>query len=263
MMRKRIIQICILCCVLFVGVLCFLYKDQKVAVLGYHNFLSHEEKKAYPDPMILEVETFERQLKYLKENGYHALSLDEFYCWMQKKCSLPRKSVLITMDDGYLSNYQYAFPLLQKYKMRAVVFVIGSRIEKERKAWTGNPDDYLSSLDIEESKKKYPNIEFASHSYDLHHQEDITNKTYQALLEDIEQQQQIIQSDYYAYPYGKVNQKMVRALKEKGYKMAFTFGPKEKHRKATQEDDFYHIPRLNISNDLSFFKFKLRLWAPV
>ena len=55
---------------------------------------------------------------------------------------------------------------------------------------------------------------------------------------------------------------MIDALKEEKYVMAFTFGPDKEHRKATRKDDKYKIPRLNISNDMPMWKFKLRINMP-
>ncbi len=40
--------------------------------------------------------------------------MDEFYNWKIGNLNLPYKSVLITFDDGFLSNYEYAFKLLKK-----------------------------------------------------------------------------------------------------------------------------------------------------
>ena len=73
------------------------------------------------------------QLKYLKKHHYKTLSLDEFYNYYKGKKKIPRKSGLITMDDGYQSNYDLAFPLLKKYGMKATVFYIGSNETGENK----------------------------------------------------------------------------------------------------------------------------------
>ena len=110
-------------------VLLFVYKDQKVAVLGYHSFSKEKEE----DIFIMPINEFEEQLKYLKRHHYKALSLDEFYDYYKGNKKIPRKSVLITMDDGYQSNYDLAFPLLKKYNMKATVFYIGSNVIGENK----------------------------------------------------------------------------------------------------------------------------------
>lgn len=242
--------------------LIFVYKDQKIAVLGYHSFISHKNKFNYQDPMILDIDKFEEQIKYLKNHNYKTLSLEEFYCWKNKKCKIPRKSVLITMDDGYLSNYYLAFPILKKYDMKATVFYVGSYINDDNKEWNDDPKEFMSFEDIENAKKEYPNIEFASHSYDLHKMNDVENMTYDELVNDINKYKKINDSKFFAYPFGNYNDKIESALKNNGYKMAFTFGPKENHRKATLYDNNYRIPRLNISDDMSYFKFKLRLILP-
>ena len=64
---------------------------------------------------------------------------------MQKKCDKKHKSVLITFDDGYYDNYQYAFDLLKKYKMNAVVFIIGDNTEK-------SAEGFLNKETIEKCK---------------------------------------------------------------------------------------------------------------
>lgn len=239
--------------ILFLIGLLFLYKDQKVAVLGYHTFIKSEERNEtnQRDNMVMDIEKFEEQLKYLQEHHYKTLSLDEFYCYHEGICKIPRKSVLITMDDGYQSNYDLALPLLKRYNMKATIFYLGINNAGE------NPN-YMDLATIENIKQKYKNIDLASHSYNLHTKGAI-DKDYEELLEDITKEQEMVDSKYYAYPFGEYNECMIKALKEKGYKMAFTFGPGREHRKATKADDAYKIPRLNISNDMPMWKFILRL----
>ena len=58
------------------------------------------------------------------------------------------------------------------------------------------------------------------------------------------------------------NDNIIDVLKEEDYKLAFTFGPSKNHRKMYYFDNNYKIPRLNISNDMPLWKFKLRLKLP-
>jgi len=74
-------------------------------------------------------EHFEDQLRWLSRRGYRTLSTDEFTRHLQGQ-GVPRRSVLITFDDGYLDNWVYAEPLLRRYGMRATVFVVTG--------WVGN-----------------------------------------------------------------------------------------------------------------------------
>lgn len=242
--------------VLLIVVQAIIYKDQSVAILGYHSFIDSNERleQNITDNMIMDIKVFEEQLKYLKKHNYKTLTLKEFNCFHQGICKIPRKSVLITMDDGYQSNYNLAFPLLKKYDMNAVVFYLGINED-------GHNKQYMSKETLKKIIKEYPNIEIASHSYNLHIEGSI-NQDKEKLLDDIKKQKEIVESNYYAYPFGAHNDTMIEALKEEKYVMAFTFGPGKEHRKATRKDDKYKIPRLNISNDMPMWKFKLRLIIP-
>ncbi len=260
-MKKIIISIILTVFVLGIVGILILYKDQKVAVLGYHGFALGKENQE-GNEMLMDVEKFEEQLKYLKDNGYKTLTLEEFYEWKNNGYKIPRKSVLITMDDGYLSNYYYAFPLLKKYDMNATVFLVGSYISKESKEWRGNNGDMMSFEQIEKSKTEYPNIEFASHSYNLHSKGAVSKKSYEELDKDVKKFKELYDTQFLAYPFGDYNDELIEVLKNNDYKMAFTFGPDKEHRKASKKDDNYKIPRLNISGSMSMNKFKLRLLIP-
>ncbi len=235
---------------------CFIYfmNENKVAILGYHSVMP-KDINASGDNLVVDAEKFEKELKLLKTFGYETMTLDEFYCWKKGKCDKKHKSVLITFDDGYTNNYDYAFPLLKKYGMDAVVFSVGMYAEIDVAS-----EMYMNLDKIKEANDKYPNIEFASHSYDLHFHSD---KTYDIVDKDSKKMLELIDSEYYAYPYGDYNDYYIKALKDNNYKLAFTFGPGSEHRKADIDDDDYKVPRLNISNDMSIVKFLLRVILPM
>jgi peptidoglycan/xylan/chitin deacetylase (PgdA/CDA1 family) len=66
---------------------------------------------------------FESQIAWLARNGYTALTADRFVAHLAGQPA-PEKSVLITFDDGYLDNWVHAHPVLQRYGMHAVLFVV-------------------------------------------------------------------------------------------------------------------------------------------
>jgi len=254
MRKKIIIGLIIFISLCMVSGIIFLYykNENQIAILGYHGILP-EKLNNNESGLVIDTELFEKQLKYLKKMGYKTMTLDEFNCWKNKECKKNHKSVLITFDDGYYDNYEYAFELLKKYDMNAVVFCVGTYIES-------NTDTFMSMEDIKNAQKEYPNIEFASHSYDMHFHSD---KTYDEVIIDIEKMNNLIESKYYAYPFGDYNKEYARALKDQGFKNAFTFGPGREHRKVDINDDNFAIPRLNISNDMPMYKFILRLILPM
>lgn len=244
----------------------YIINNPKIAVLCYHNIGRPEEKANFPQEQewTIDVENFEEQLKMLEKNNYKTLTLEEFYNWKQGKIKLPYKSVLITFDDGFLSNYEYAFPLLKKYNMNATVFLIGNYMPETNEKWNGNLKEYISKETLEKVKGEYPNIDFASHSYALHEPGILETKSYEELLNDEKNfKEQILETDIYCYPFGAYNDDMIKSLKQSNYKMAFIFGPtKKEYRKVSIKDNDYLIPRLNVSYGMNPNKLLIRLMLP-
>jgi peptidoglycan/xylan/chitin deacetylase (PgdA/CDA1 family) len=66
---------------------------------------------------------FERQMQHLKDNNYRVISLADFLQFLNYNQKLPNRSVIITIDDGYLSTYDIAYPILKQFDYSAVIFV--------------------------------------------------------------------------------------------------------------------------------------------
>lgn len=88
-----------------------------VAVYLFHHVC------AEPGRLAVTADNFERQIRGLAMQGYRTLGADEFAGFLAGK-PVPKKSVLLTFDDGYLDNWVYAHPVLQRYGMKAVLFTI-------------------------------------------------------------------------------------------------------------------------------------------
>ena len=99
--------------------------------------LYHEFVKVVPDSdpdnysYINTPQSFEENIKTLLENGYTFISFNELNDANNGKIKLPSKPILITMDDGYYSNYEYIYPILEKYNVKASIFIVTDNIEKE------------------------------------------------------------------------------------------------------------------------------------
>jgi peptidoglycan/xylan/chitin deacetylase (PgdA/CDA1 family) len=101
----------------------------------YHHVNWHEE-----DLVTLSPSGFENHLRTLRERGYESLFLDELVPILRGEREAFKPSVALTFDDGHLDNWVFAFPLLEKYGMKATIFVITSWMGegKERGLW--NPE---------------------------------------------------------------------------------------------------------------------------
>ena len=139
------------------------YTDQ-VPVLMYH----HIDPQA-DDNTTITPETFEAQIAALAEAGYTAIFPDDLAAYVREGKELPEKPVVITFDDGYLSNYEYAWPILEKYGMVATIFVIGSTV--------GDTDHYKDTdypitphFSYAQAKEMVDSgvISIQSHTYDMH-----------------------------------------------------------------------------------------------
>ena len=263
-MKRRLLIIVGILLVVMVILNSVFYHEQKIAILGYHSFYKDESELNELDKdsheFINDITKFEKQMKYLHKHKYKTLTLDEFYKWKKGETKVPRKSVLITIDDGNLSNYMYAFPILKKYKMNAVVFFTG-HYAKDFGVEEGIIYDHMSLSLIDKCKEEYPNIEFESHSFDMHGM-DVTHFSEEEIKSDVKKMNTLGNFEYYAHPFGVYNDTIIHELKSDNYKMAFGFGPGKEYRKARRSDDDFKVARLNISDKVSFTKYLLRLYLP-
>ncbi len=104
-----------------------------IPVFMYHHVNWHEGDLVTLSPL-----GFETHLRTLKERGYQTLFLDELVSMLRGETVALQPSVALTFDDGHLDNWVFAFPLLQKYGMKATIFVITSWMGEgnERDRWT-------------------------------------------------------------------------------------------------------------------------------
>ena len=223
---------------------------QRIAVLTYHSFTEGEVSSS----MEKNIHEFEREMKFLKRQHYKTLRLKDVECYFERKCRLPRKSVLITMDDGWKSEYDLALPILEKYNLNATIFYIGSNYE-------GDNPNFMNSIQVDDILENHKNVEIASHTFS-NHVENGYLKSVEELNQDFQKMKKVPHSKYFAYPYGKHSKNYIRALGENHYRLAFTFGPHKEHRKFSLEDDKYKIPRYNFSTTYPFYKYVLRLISP-
>lgn len=135
-----------------------------VPVLMYHHLDQTGNDSTRITPAL-----FEAQIAALSKAGYTAVLPDDLEAYVRRGNALPEKPILITFDDGYLSNYTLAFPILQKYGMKAVIFIIGSTFgETEHYKDTDYP--IIPHFNAQQAKAMADSglISIQSHTYDMH-----------------------------------------------------------------------------------------------
>jgi len=196
------------------------YKNglQQVPILCYHRF-----GNGCASPLCIPADVFERQMKYLKANSYHVISPQQLIDFLAYREPLPRKSVMITIDDGYRSVYTVAYPILKKYGYPATLFVYTSYVGVSKKAITWNQ---LREL-------KQNGFTIGSHTImhsDLSKQGDNEDKEayLTRLRREISNSKQIIDKKLdqntfiLAYPFGRANRTTMAMTQNAGYQLAVT-----------------------------------------
>lgn len=222
------------------------YKEHGIPVLMYHSVGVEAG-----NPIVMPLEQFDAEMKYIKDQGYQTLTLDELYDYFENRKPVPDKSVVITLDDGYADNYTSAFPVLKKYGLKATIFVVTSTIDVNPKC--------LTSSQIKELDKA--GIEIESHM--VTHR-DLDTLSYEEQYKELKESKTALEKllgrtvDYAAYPTGKYNDDTIKAVKEAGYKMAFSTNG----RWSDKSDGIFTLDRVYISTFHSMDVFKERLTNP-
>ncbi len=210
----------------------------------YHHFDENVE-----NDMIVSPAVFEAHMSALSSAGYTAITFDELCGYVNGGSPLPENPICITMDDGYLSNYKIAYPILQKYNMKATVFIIGSMSGATSYPVTGYPLTPYFTWEQASEMLSSGIVDIQCHTYDMHHfapYEDGTREVRENILplkgESDADYEAFLVSDFYrfaalseiklgksptvlAYPNGKCNEKSEETLTSLGIEVTLTTNP--------------------------------------
>jgi peptidoglycan/xylan/chitin deacetylase (PgdA/CDA1 family) len=221
--------------------------------LTFHRLVPDDvkKKKFRKNQWVGSIKIFEEMIKFLYDNGYKTISTEEFYKWYIGKVQYDKKTVLITIDDGFYEDYYLVYPIIKKYNYKATSFVVGSRIKNKTKLYNKYTTSYLGLDVINKVRKEYPFYEFQSHSFNMHFQPKnkngyksiIFNMTYEELENDCLNNNKFNFTTI-AYPYGHFNEKAKEVMKSHGYLIAFGFAP---FKYATRNSDRFGIPRIKLN----------------
>lgn len=200
---------------------------KSIPVLMYHHILKQKDidKHGWGDnSSVLSLEAFNEQMEYLYENDFYVASLEELEMFIDGKLSLPEKTVVITFDDGYLSNAIYAYPVLQKYNFRATIFMIGYRVDGPQISF--DPSD-TQALSVKETTKYTDVFDYQSHTYNMHDFNGskvpiLMSASEEEVKQDLLKNKSLLNAKYLAYPYGQYNDRVIRMAQETGHRLGFT-----------------------------------------
>ena len=97
-------------------------KNPAVPDIRYHSIGIPSEKWQW-SYLTCPYEMFEDHLRWMKKKGFHTISLQHLYDYRKEDVALPKNSIVLTFDDGYLDNWTFAYPLLKKYGFKGTIYI--------------------------------------------------------------------------------------------------------------------------------------------
>lgn len=251
-----------------------------LTIIGYHEIT--DRKDALIPSYAVTSQQFSEHLDWLKNNGYHFINVDQLIKAHEGKYSLPSKPVLLTVDDGYQSFYQNAYPIIRAKKVPVVLAVVGSWLEpkESQKVDFGGEaisrDKILSWKELKEMQNSGL-VEIASHSYHLHQGivgnpqgnlepaaitriYDSASKTYESdehyrsrIFQDLKKNNNLLKSHglrsprVMVWPYGRYNMQLVQTAKQLGMPITITLDDGADHAKQSLQN----MSRILVQGNMS------------
>ena len=209
-----------------------------IPVLMYHYFYDASKGETGENNNWMEISAFEEQMKYLSDNGYYFPTWSELADFVDGKITLPKKSIVVTSDDGHSSFFELAVPVVNKYNVKITGFII-------------------TGLTPEGQFKPYGSdkVNFQTHTHDMHkggcsggHGGLFRCINYDKGVNDLTTSVDIIGSrDAIAYPFGDVTDNVINVTKAVGVKLGFT----TKYGKVYKGMDKLQLPRVRMNKGVT------------
>jgi peptidoglycan/xylan/chitin deacetylase (PgdA/CDA1 family) len=222
--------------------------NKEVICFVYHRF----GDSRYPSTNV-SLEDFRAHLEHLKANKFQVLTFEEAIDYLKSDKS-PRKTAVITIDDGYKSFFKNGLPLLQEFGFPATLYI---------NTETVGGSDYMDWRELAAAKKV--GIEIGNHTHSHAYFLDLpVSKRYDAFEKELKQSQLIIKENLgsepttFAYPYGELDYKMQQIVEKVGFKGAAA----QNSGVVSASSDLMRCPRFPMSEayaDLKKFIEKSRM----
>ena len=221
----------------------------RIPILMYHYIGGNPNPEDIArDNLSVTPDKFDEQMGYLASSGYTPITLDTMIAGLNEQTKLPEKPLVLTFDDGYIDFYYNAFPILQKYGFRSVVFVPTGLVGK---------DSYLT-WEMISKMNSTGLVSFQAHSvYHAH----LSSVSYDQMSYEVGESKKTLQEklgtpvNFVAYPYGASNDEVINAVKSAGYVGALGTWTSN----IQSEGTIYNMPRTRVGGSWDLTTFTLNL----
>lgn len=247
---QRVISVSMFILVTILSAPVFAAQSLNIPILVYHNF-----NPVKPGSMNLKPSVVEAQFQWLKDNGYTVIPLKDAVDYLHgKRDSLPPKSVVITADDGWESDYVYFYPIVKKFNYPVTLFIYPQTISTGKNALTWEQLKELQHtglFDIQDHTYDHPNFKHAKkqkspESYAKYVKFQLQNS------KNILEEKLNKKISYLAWPFGIYDAYLEQAAADAGYEMSFTIDARTANRTFRPEAQ----PRFMIVEEQSFKTFQ-------
>jgi len=212
---------------------------KQVPILCYHQVRNWKptDGKVGKD-YIVEIQNFKDQMKMLADSGYHTISPDQLYAYLNTGASLPSKPIMLTFDDTDMDQFTIVRPTLDKLGFKAVYFIMTVSIGRK-----GKFVDYMTKEQIKQLSDEGNVI--GSHTYDHKNFKKYAGKDWEEQLDKPTKKLEEItgkKMTEFAYPFGLWNAEGIPELKKRGFRMAFQLSTKR-----DEKDPLFTIRRIIAS----------------
>ncbi len=233
----------------------------------------HDVKTTEGGTWSMSAENFRNTLLFLLDCGYTPVFLDDLVNFVDGTAPLPAKPVVITLDDGYFSNYRSVLPIITELKVPVTIFMTCGTVREEGTIPCTN-EQILYKMSMAELTiaQASPYVKIQSHTYALHG----TNTSYSsterdnslplkgeneseykeifsadcALAEEILRKIGSPASLAFSYPSGKHHSWTEEILRERGYRVSLTTDYSHRNRVVRGEPDSLHLlGRMNVNDE--------------
>ena len=246
-------------------------KSVFLPVIMYHSVFS-----GTPEEYIVTPVQFENDLSWLAENGYTSVTAQQLTDYVDNKGNLPKKSVMITFDDGCYNNLSDVLPLLEKYNMHAIVSVVGQYTDVTAENDPHIPAySYLTWDDINRLICS-GRVEIGNHTYNMHSFKGDRKGCSKNTNENEEEYNSILTADLsrlqseiyehtntlpvvFAYPFGFISDESLPVIRELGFTITLTCSERPNYITRNPEC-LYGINRYNRSGFYSTEEFMNKIF---
>ena len=205
----------------------------------------HEIGATANSPWCVPEETFRAQIACLKEQGFQTILPADLGAHFRRGKPLPRKPIILTFDDGYLSNLKIVEPILKEHGFRAMVYLITSQVSEtpeRRYTYEGKPClTWPEALAMQKRRV----IAFGGHAHN-HNNLALDDKAAFQIAECFRQLtlHGICPPYSFCYPHGQQNQETRRLVRETGFQTAVVC--EDAVAEIRPSGDLFALPRVSV-----------------